>query len=431
MQIVGKIKLISLLAAVLLLSSACGSSGSSGSASVVLNFWGTFESSDNIAPFIQAYQQLHPNVQINYTEKNYDTYEQDLLNALASGSGPDIFAIHNDWLPKYQDKLVDAPVKLITLKDYNNAFLDVVTNDFVSGGKIYAMPISVDSLGLYYNKDILGSVGIATPPKTWEEMRKDVKLITRSNSAGFFTRSGVAMGTTNNINRAVDIMYLLMLQNHNPYYTADYSQSTLDQAVQDSSGNTSFPAASALNFYTNFSNPGSDAYTWNQNSNYSIDAFANGQLAFMYGYSYTRDAIVQKSPNLNFDVTTVPQPNLTQNPVNFANYWGQGVSKLSKNSDWAWDFVKFMATKNNLTSYYTRHKLPSSRRDIIADQSSDPIIGTFAYANLTAKSFYKKDQVKVDNIITSMISNVIVGGKSVSESLSNAAQQINLLNASQ
>ena len=37
--------------------------------------------------------------------------------------------------------------------------------------------LSVDSLGLYYNKDILGSDGIATPPKTWAEMAVDVQKI--------------------------------------------------------------------------------------------------------------------------------------------------------------------------------------------------------------------------------------------------------------
>ena len=30
-----------------------------------------------------------------------------------------------------------------------------------------------------------------------------------------------------------------------------------------------------------------------------------------------------KNPNLNFDVTGVPQPNLDDPSVNFANYWGK------------------------------------------------------------------------------------------------------------
>jgi len=412
------------LLGLMLISAGCSSS--SGPKSVTLNVWGVFETSENFQTFIQAYQKAHPNVHINYTEKNVTTYQQDLLNSLASGSGPDIYEIHNDWLPTYQDKLVPVPSQILTLKDYQSVFVDVVKNDFVSqDGKIYAMPITVDSLALYYNKDILGSAGIATPPKTWAEMQTDVKAVTRLNNAGTFTRSGVAMGTTNNIDRAVDIMYLALLQNNSSYYTPDLSRSTLDQATQTSSGPV-YPAVKALNFYTDFSNPNSDVYTWNQNSNYSIDAFANGQLAFLYGYSYTRDTILQKAPNLNFDVAPAPQPDLNQNPVNFANYWGYGVSKQSQNPNFSWDFIKSMATKDTLTTYYTKHNLPSPRRDIISSQISDPVIGTFALANLTAKSFYKKDADKVDQVILNMIDDVVLRGKSPANSAASAAQAINL-----
>ena len=289
------------------------------------------------------------------------------------------------------------------------------------------MPLTVDSLALYYNKDILGAAGIATPPKTWTELQADVKLVTRANGGGSFIRSGVAMGTSSNIDRAVDILYLLLLQNNPSYYTSDLSRSTLDQAIQGLTG-TVYPAVNALNFYTSFSNPASNYYTWNQNSNYSIDAFANGQLAFLYGYSFTRATILQKSPNLNFDAAPVPQVNSSQNPVNYANYWAYGVSKQSANVGQSWDFVKSMATNVSLTAYYKQNPKPSSRRDIIASQISDPVLGTFALANLTAKSFYKKDADKIDGIITKMIDDVVLRGSTVSNSISSAAQAINILN---
>lgn len=422
-----KIRLFALLSGIFLVAAGCGGGSNSGSTGpVVLNIWGTFETQANMMPFIQAYQQQYPNVQINYTQKNVDTYESDLLNALASGTGPDIFAIHNDWLPKYEDKLVPATAKAYSLSDFKNTFVDVVYNDFVDQGKIYAAPLSVDSLGLYYNKDILGSVGIAVPPATWAQLQNDVKKITRR--AGFnITRSGVAMGTSTNINRAVDIVSLLMLQDHVVPYSQDFSRATFDQATLNSQNVPFYPAADALSFYTSFANPASDVYTWSSNSNYSVDAFANGQLAFMYGYSYMRDIINQKSPNLNYDVAPVPQPDTNGNLVNFANYWGFGVSKQSKNPNYAWSFISFMTQKQNLENYYKLHNLPSSRRDIIAEQISDPNIGVFASENLTAKSLYKKDQSKFDAIFLNMIDDVNLRGKSVTDAISNATQQINLL----
>ncbi len=150
----------------------------------------------------------------------------------------------------------------------------------------------------------------------------------------------------------------------------------------------------------------------------------------MYGYYYTKADVLQKSPNLNFDVAPVPQPNLDQNSVNFANYWGLAVSKQSKASDYSWALIKSMVSKDSLNSYYQRHKLPASRKDLIAGQINDAEVGDFANANLTAKSFYKADQPKVDSIITSMIDGVVLHGQSVSEALSTAAQQVSALSSS-
>src|SRR6476661_5362721 len=67
---------------------------------VTLTWWKTFETSDNVQDLINDYQQTHKNVIINYVKKDAGTYENDLLNAYASGNGPDILSIHNDWVPK-------------------------------------------------------------------------------------------------------------------------------------------------------------------------------------------------------------------------------------------------------------------------------------------------------------------------------------------
>ena len=147
-------KILIIFAAISLLASACGGAApASNNQPVVLNFWKTFEDSQNMQALISAYTQQHPNVQIIYTKKNIETYSQDLINALASGTGPDIFSINNAWLPEYIDKLSPAPDKTFIYKDYKDAFVDVAVSDFTKDNKIYAVPLAIDSLALYYNKD--------------------------------------------------------------------------------------------------------------------------------------------------------------------------------------------------------------------------------------------------------------------------------------
>jgi len=73
---------------------------------------------------------------------------------MATGRGPDIYMIHNTWIPRYEEKLLGVPSELITIKDFQENFVDVVYKDFIVDGYIAALPLSVDTLALYYNKDI-------------------------------------------------------------------------------------------------------------------------------------------------------------------------------------------------------------------------------------------------------------------------------------
>ncbi len=393
---------------------------------VTLKIWKPFVDSDKMQSIISAYQTLHSNVTIEYTKKNIENYETDLLNALAAGTGPDIFSINNTWVPRYMDKIVPAPDKVFNVKTYKEAFVDSMVTDLIKDNKIYGTAMWVDSLGLYYNKDLMGTAGIAVPPKTWIDLAEDSRKITRQDANGYFSRSGVAIGTNSNVNRGVDIIYLLMLQAGAIPWTADGSSPQFGNSVTRN-GNYVNAGQEAVEFYTSFSNPSSGNYTWNEDSDYSIDAFANGRAAFLYGYAYTRGVIDSKAPNLNYDVAPVPQKDLDNPAVNYSSYFAETVSKASKNQAWAWNFLKFATSKESLDGYYKIDKEPSSRRDLIELQSSDPDMGVFAHANLTGKTFYKADEAKFDAIIGDMIDSIVLRGQSVDQALSRAQSQASTL----
>lgn len=415
---------ISLLALIALVFSGCGKPPAAKPVNLVV--WSVFEDGGQFQPLLTHYQKTHPSATVSFVVKPVETYEEDLINALASGQGPDIFTVNNAWLPKYLDKVVPAPAALWNYTDYKNAFVDVVVNDFVRDRKIYGIANYVDSLALYYNKDLLGSAGIATPPKTWDELQRDTQKLTRQSQLGYFNRSGVALGLSSTapggqIHRAEDLFYLFALQKGGQSWSPDGSTPLFGQPSQN--GLSGQPALDAINFFTSFSNPVSRNYTWNTKSDYSIDAFANGRAAMIIDYSYARQLIQQKASNLNFDVASVPQPDLDNPEVNFANYWGYVVSKQSESTDGAWGFLKTISEKTALDQYYAAHKLPSSRKDLIELQTQDPDIGVFAHANLTAKNFYRPDQRKVDALISKMLDDVTLRGIAPGTALGQALGQ--------
>lgn len=389
---------------------------------VTLKIWKPFVDRDKMQTIITNFKKQYSNVKIEYVKKNIENYETDLIDALASAEGPDIYSINNTWLPKYMDKATPAPDGLYTIKDYRETFVDVVSQDFIVDNKIYGTAMWIDSLGLYYNKDLMGTAGIATPPKTWRELEQHVRRIVRQDNTGYFNRSGVAIGTADNVNRGMDVIYLLMLQAGVVPWSADGATPMFANASTRKGASVN-PGLEAVKFYTSFADPGSPNYNWNTDSDYSVDAFANGRAAYLYGYSYTRSQIDAKAPNLNYDVAPVPQYNLTDPSVNFANYFGEVVNKQSKHAEWAWRFLKFATSKESLDAYYAKDKQPSSRRDLIELQTKDTQIGVFAHANLTAKSFYKSDDAKFDGIIADMVNNIILNGQSPEQAVNLAQTQ--------
>lgn len=421
------IKLTSVILAVSLMSFGCNKSPLTVQNGIdytgTLKIWKPFVDSQQFNALIAAYQQAHPKVQIEYIKKNIENYQEDLLKALASNTGPDIFTIHNSWLPQYLDKTTPAPDGIFTLSDYKNTFLDVVTEDFTDNGKIYGTANSVDTLALYYNKDLLGTAGYANAPKTWDELARQVRNITRQDQRGYFSISGVSLGTGANVNRAQDIVYLFMLQQGVIPASSDHFRPTFAQAV-NRNGNTVYPGALGLTYYTSFANPNTSNYTWNSQSDYSTDSFANGRSAMIFGYTYTASTIIQKAPNLRFGIAPVPQVGTEGADVNFANYFGEVVSKQSQHSDLAWDFLKFVTSKDNLQRYNTQYKEVSSRKDIAESQVKDIDIGVFAKAALTAKNFYRIDQARVDAIILKAIDNVVLNGMKPEQAVALAEQQV-------
>ena len=431
---------------------------------VSLEIWGVFDDSDAYTQAIADYRKINPYVKdIQYRKLSPETYKEDLINAFASGKGPDIFMIRNSWRAPFEDKIAPAPSTLLTEREYRAALVDVAASDFIgTENKIYGIPLSVDSLALYYNKDLFNAAGISQAPTTWDEVSADVRRLISIDQFGTITRSGIALGTGANINRASDVLTALMLQ----------LGSDLGGARSPGSNNNSNlnspPALQAFDFYTKFSRIGSGDYTWNARQHYSIDAFYEGTAAMMINYSWQYETLKQKNAKLNIGVAPLPQFNKDA-PVNLANYWGYAVSKEKGNQGRAnqslvsdgekqnalrvfesWQFLKFFALQGEKKSitlvnglsgttkdfplvndptkeYLNKTHKPAARRDLIAAQQNDIALAPFAYGNLIAKNWYQGSPEAVDGILIDMIDSVVRGEKSAQDALSVSTNRINLL----
>ncbi len=424
-----KILIIAIIVAVILIGIlALGIKRDTRPKSMTLEIWSVYDDVDAYSELIEAYQKENKYVTINFQKKSFAEYEGELINALAAGKGPDIFDIHNTWLPKHKDKISSMPqtAEFLNLKNFQDMFVDAVYQDFVDKAKIYALPLYVDTLALYYNKDFFNSVGIPSPPTTWDEFMDDVEKLTKKDQWGNIERGGVAMGTAENINRSTDILTLLMLQTGVEMTDKEHTRATFNLSTY-LQGALFNPGKDALRFYTDFSNPTKSVYCWNRQMPFSIDAFYQGKTAMMINYSHHIDTIRAKSPYLNFGIAPVPQIKGREFDINYSNYWGLTVSKNAKYPEEAWKFLLYISRSDNLKKYLEKAKRPTPRRDLIEWQRENPDLGVFANQALSARSWYQADNQAIETIFANMVESVVLGAETIEQALEKAADQITIL----
>lgn len=378
--------------------------------------WGLWQDSDSMGPIIRAFKD-QTGVAVEYKKvASIATYEKDLLEALAEGRGPDIFVINNTWVEAKRGRLIPAPIEIINERQVREEFVDVVASDLVRDNLVYALPTSVDTLALYYNNNLFNSAGIAAPPKTWQEFQQDVIKLTQVSRLGVIGQSGAALGTAVNINRAPDILQMLMMQSGLKIIDTSRGERRIDIAGDI--------GERALAFYTDFSNKSKQVYTWDISQDYSIDAFAEGKTAMLFNYSYQIPVVKAKNPRLQFSIARVPQIGGNTTPVTFASYWPFAVSASSRSPQAAWQFVRFLASKPVAETINKAQGVPPARRDAIPDYQTNPVMGVFAEQALTAQSWPRVDIVATDGIFTTMIDSVATSGAAISDALRSAQDQL-------
>lgn len=341
---------------------------------VELTYWGLWEEESLIKPLTDLYQQNNPNVKINYVKQSSINYRTRVQTQIREGVGPDIFRIHNSWLPMFEGDLASAPSDVIGVPEYKNAFYPIASENFIKNNQIYAIPAEIDGLALYYNEDLLTGAGVSVP-RNWQELIDAAVKLTVRDQSGQIKTAGVALGSTGNIDHWSDILGLLFLQ----------------QPGVNMQSLASSEAAEVLSFYTgSITDP--KRKTWDVTMPNSTQAFAQGRLAFYFAPSWRAHELRQINPNLKFN--TAPVPQLSGRQVGWGTFWAEAVSANSKYSREAWKFAKFLASAEAQRLAYQQASQvrlfgePYSLAALGPEISGAPIEGSFVIQGPYYKSWY-------------------------------------------
>ncbi len=343
---------------------------------ITLTWWGLWEDSNVVKSVIDEYSLANPNVTINYVFQSKEDYRERLTSALAKGTGPDIFRVHNSWVPMFTNELDALPATVMSQTGFSEAFYPVAARDLTTSKGIVGIPLMYDGLGLYVNDEIFSSFG-RTPPTTWSEFTDTALALSVKDENGVIRQAGAAMGETSNTDHWQEILALLMLQNG-----ADLAKPTGELAQ------------GAMDYFTSFS---SVYKIWNKSMPSSTIAFAAGKLAMLIAPSWRAHEILAQNPSLKFRVVPVPQlpkERADEPDVTYASYWFEGVWTRSKEKEEAWKFLKFLSEEATLEKLYTTASASRRfgeiypRKNMAAKLASDPIVGGFVKLAPNAKSWY-------------------------------------------
>ena len=388
-----------------------------------ITMWGSV-SSDIVNGIISdAKYNQKISININYTEKSENTFDQDLIEALASGKGPDAIILPSNLLVKYSDKLYPIPLTSLSIADFKTSFAQIGEIYLTPNGAL-ALPLSIDPMVMYWNRDIFNEVRKGTPIY-WSDLQEIAPIITKKDASSNIVRSAVSMGEFRNVTHAKDILTMLMMQAGSQLVTKGTDNFTA--AFNQSLADDSTPAEAALQFYIDFANPIKTVYSWNRSLSNDKLAFISGDLAIYFGLASEYQDIQNKNPNLNFDVTFMPQRKDSKSALVIGNLLGVAILNASTNKSAAYNHLTTLTSSVIATAWNKKLNQVPARRDLLLIRPAETYNELAWKSAMIARTWFDPNNTQTNDIYRNVIEVVVTGKLSLDSAVSRFNDQIDLL----
>ncbi len=389
-----------------------------------ITVWGTFPESILSTLVREINNTRTTSLSINYVEKSDTSFDKDFIEALARGQGPDAILIPQNKILRHADKITPIPYTALTERDFKNTYISQAELYLISTG-IMALPLTVDPLVMYWNRDLFTNAGIATYPKYWDEFENIAQRIDLKDVNSNIRRSAIALGEFNNINHAREILGALFIQSGNS--VTYFGDTRVESALAETSRSGIQTSGSALSFFTQFSNPRHPEYSWNRSLPSSKSWFLSGSLATYFGFSSELFEIRAKNTNIDFDVAPFPQPRNGKNRATYGAMYGFSIVHTSPNPSAVYSVINALTSASALAILNKISYLPPVRRDMIATGSADPYQTIFYDSALISKGWLDMSVAQTNRIFQTMVESVTSGRADIDNALKTAHEELNLL----
>jgi ABC-type glycerol-3-phosphate transport system substrate-binding protein len=299
---------------------------------------------------LKAWTAQHPNRKVNFHDAAAVgtglEAQRKMAAAVAAHKAPHVVDVDRFQIATYVNWRMFRPLDEYLKRDkYDLAAFAASALEEAKGldGKTYGLPSSVDNRLLYWNKDLFAQAGLdpEQPPATWEQLRAVALRLTRRGPRGGLEQLGFHPA------EGQSTLHTFAWQSGGAFQSQDGRAATLPLA----------PNQDALQWMADltqeaggWASVASFRDTWRDGAQHP---FLLGQLAMQYHLdSWAGDVVARHRPELRFGVAPLPVRQTGDAPLTWTGGYSYAMSREAKNSDVAWDLVKWLVSETGWTTAF-------------------------------------------------------------------------------
>lgn len=391
-----------------------------------VTMWGTMSSTLFSTFMVESGLSQDKTISVTYVEKKRDTFDQEFVEALAVGKGPDLFFLPQDSILKHQDKIYPVPFDVYSERDFRDTFAQEGELFLTHEGTL-GFPFIIDPMVMYWNREMFSNAGLSLPPKYWSELYDLSAKLTVKDTSFNVSKGTVALGEYSNVTNANELISLLVMQAGSPISMRRMEDGVIENLFAQRFEFPTSPALRALTFYTEFANPLKPFYSWNRSLPDSKSFFLAGDLALYFGFASELPDIRLKNPNLDFDIAAMPQTQDYTKNITYGRMIALAIPRNSKNIAAAYNVARVLTGKTGISGLTKVTGLPPVRRDLLASKPGEKYLSLFYDGAIQSRAWLAPEPARLSPIFREMIETVTSGRSNIDQAIFRTSDQLGTL----
>jgi multiple sugar transport system substrate-binding protein len=296
-----------------------------------MQWWAPEMGEEKFQVLIDGFEKENPGIKVKLISLPFSEVLNQVQIGTATGTIADVIGISSTWIHTLATQDV-----LIPLDTYieNESLGSVLVDVPKVNGKQFNIQLATFIFPFFYNKDMLKEAGFERPPTTWSEFEAYAEKLT--------------IPAKNQYALAMPLSLAAPAGVQNDFFP--WIWSTGENALKDGKANFQTPAViGTLEYFKGLYDKGYlSPGTLAKKEQEKVEEFVSGRVAFINTSLAQVNLMKERSPDLNFGLTTIPVPDgYNGKPAICFNGWNVGITKSSKHADAAWKLVSYLLKVEN------------------------------------------------------------------------------------